>query len=75
MHLEAMIERGWRCTSRPRSSELRDAPGRLDRGSLAMHFEAACKGTYASVRPYRRTYGNYGIRLQTWTRVIVNIGV
>jgi len=31
-----------------------------------------CKGTYASVRPYRHTYGNYGIRLQTWTRVIVN---
>ena len=31
-----------------------------------------CKGTYASVRPYRHTYGNYGIWLQTWTRVIVN---
>ena len=31
-----------------------------------------CKGTYASVRPYSHTYGNYGIRLQTWTRVIVN---
>jgi len=27
---------------------------------------------YASVRPYRHTYGNYGIRLQTWTQVIVN---
>jgi len=34
--------------------------------------EARCKGWYASVRPYRHTYGNYGIRLQTWTRVIVN---
>ena len=34
-----------------------------------------CKGTYASVRPYRHTYGNYGIRLQTWARVIVTIGV
>jgi len=32
----------------------------------------SCKGTYASVRPYRHTYGNYGIRLQTWTQVIVN---
>jgi len=35
-------------------------------------LSAACKGTYASVRPYRHTYGDYGIRLQTWTRVIVN---
>jgi len=33
---------------------------------------AGCKGTYASVRPHRHMYGNYGIRLQTWTRVIVN---
>ena len=38
-------------------------------------YSSWCKGTYASVRPYRHTYGNYGIRLQTWTRVIVNIGV
>ena len=33
---------------------------------------AVCNGAYASVRPYRHTCGNYGIRLQTWTRVIVN---
>jgi len=33
----------------------------------------SCKGTYASVRPYRHTYGNYGIRLQTWTRVMVKM--
>ena len=38
-------------------------------------YNRTCKGTYASVRPYRPTYGKYGIRLQTWTRVIVNIGV
>jgi len=38
----------------------------------ANEAEAACKGAYASVRPHRHTYGNYGIRLQTWTRVIVN---
>ena len=35
-------------------------------------LSSMCKGTYASVRPYRHTYGYYGIRLQTWTRVIVN---
>jgi len=43
--------------------------------SLYIHFTCHCKGTYASVRPYRHTYGNYGIQLQTWTRVIINIGV
>jgi len=31
-----------------------------------------CKGTYASVQPYRHTYCNLGIRLQTCNRVIVN---
>jgi len=39
-----------------------------------MTFSSAwprCNGAYASVRPYRHTYGNYGIRLQTWTQVIV----
>jgi len=36
------------------------------------NFVCKCKGAYASVRPYRHTYGNYGIRWQTWTRVIVN---
>ena len=43
MHLEAVIERVWRCTWRPRLSELRDALGgrdRRDRASLEMHFEA-----------------------------------
>jgi len=40
MHLEAVIERVWRCTWRLRSSELRDALGGGDRVSLEMHFEA-----------------------------------
>jgi len=40
MHLEAVIERDWRCTRRPRSSELRDALGGGDRARLEMHFEA-----------------------------------
>ena len=47
----------------------------LDGTNIDVLHTLGCKGTYASVRPYRHTYGNYGIRLQTWTRVIVNIGV
>jgi len=43
MHLEAMIEQVWRCISRPRLSELRDALGGRDRASLEMHFEAVIK--------------------------------
>jgi len=34
MHLEAEIERVWRCTWRPTSSELRDALGGRNRMSL-----------------------------------------
>jgi len=37
MHLEAVIDRVWRCTGRPRWSELRDALGGRDRASLQMH--------------------------------------
>jgi hypothetical protein len=52
MHLEAVIERVWRCTWRPSSSELRDAVGGrdqvelrdalggCDRASWEMHLEA-----------------------------------
>jgi len=36
MHLEAVIERVWRCTGRPRWSELRDALG----VNSDMHLEA-----------------------------------
>jgi hypothetical protein len=46
--------------------------GNDDKCTRRQQVESACKGAYASVRPYRHTYGNYGIRLQTWTRVIVN---
>jgi hypothetical protein len=38
--LEAVIERIWRCTYSPRSSELRDALAGRDRASLEMHLEA-----------------------------------
>jgi len=40
MHLEAVIERVWRCTWTLRSSELRDALGGRHRASLEMHLEA-----------------------------------
>ena len=40
MHCEAMIERGWGSNWRPRLSELRDALGGGDRGSLDMNLPA-----------------------------------
>jgi len=39
IHLEAVIERVWKCTWRLRSTELRDALGGGDRASLEMHLE------------------------------------
>jgi hypothetical protein len=38
--VEAVFELVWRCTWRPRSSELRDALGGRDRASLEMDLEA-----------------------------------
>jgi len=40
MHLEAEIERIWRCTWRPRLSELRDALGGHDQSRLEEYLEA-----------------------------------
>jgi len=40
MHLEAAIDRVWRCTGRPRWSELTDALRGRDWSSLEMHWEA-----------------------------------
>jgi hypothetical protein len=40
MHWEAVIERVWRCTWRPRSSELRDALSGYDRARLEEYLEA-----------------------------------
>jgi len=40
MHLEAIIERIWRYTGRPCSSELRDALQDRDRASLEINLEA-----------------------------------
>jgi hypothetical protein len=39
MHLEAEVERVWRCTCRPGSSEGRDALRGRDRVSLGMQLE------------------------------------
>ena len=39
MHLEAVIDRVWRHNWRPKLSELRDALGGRDQGSLDMHLE------------------------------------
>ena len=40
MHLEAVIERVWRCTWRPGSSEPRDALGGQDGVNSEIHSEA-----------------------------------
>jgi hypothetical protein len=39
MHWQAMIERVWRCTWKPRSCELRDALGGHDRSRLEEYLE------------------------------------
>jgi len=46
MHLEALTERVWRCTWRPRSSELRDALGGHDRANLEAGFEQVWRYTW-----------------------------
>jgi hypothetical protein len=46
IHLEAVIDRVWRCTWRPVSSELRATPGGRARGSMEMHMEAVIKGVW-----------------------------
>jgi len=50
MRLEAVIEQVWRCTGRPRSSELRDALGGHDRSSLEMHWEAVTERVWRCTR-------------------------
>jgi len=45
IYLEAVIERVWRSTWRPRWSELRDALGGRDRARLNMHLEAEIEWT------------------------------
>jgi len=45
MHFQAVIDRVWRCNSRPRLSELRDALGACDRASLEMQLETEIERT------------------------------
>ena len=45
MQWEVVIERVWRCTWRPRLSELPDALGGHDRASLDMHLEGGIECT------------------------------
>jgi len=45
MHLEALIERVWRCPWRPTSSELRAAIAGHDRESMEMHFDTEIEQT------------------------------
>jgi hypothetical protein len=40
MHLEAVIDRVWRCAGRPRSSELGHTLGGRDGVNSEMHLEA-----------------------------------
>jgi len=48
MNCEAVIERVWTCTWRPRSSELRDALRGCDRASLEMHLQAMIERDWRS---------------------------
>ena len=45
MHWEDVIERGWRCTWKPRLSDLRDALGGRDQSSLELDWEAEVERT------------------------------
>jgi hypothetical protein len=47
MHLEAVIDRIWRCTWRQRSSEKRAALEGRNRLSLEMHWEAKVEGSHS----------------------------
>jgi len=59
IYLEAVTERVWRCTWRPRSSELRDALWGCDRVSLEMHLEAKIEWTERCTwRPWWIEFGD-----------------
>jgi len=59
MHWEAMLEAVWRCSWRPRSSELRDALCGHDQASLEMQLETENMWTQICIkRPWSREYGD-----------------
>jgi len=59
MHWEAVIERVWRCTWRPRWNELSDALGGRDRASQEMQWEAQMEWTQRCTwRPWSSRLGD-----------------
>ena len=59
MHFEAVIERVWTCTWRPRSSELSDALGGRDTPSWEMNFEVVMERVWGcSFRPWSSDFGD-----------------
>jgi len=65
IHSEAVIEWVWRCTWRPKSSELRDALGGRDRASSEMHVEARVS---TKIYPPRPCSSEFGDPLERWDR-------
>jgi hypothetical protein len=55
IHSEAVIERVWRCTWRPRSSELRAALGGRGRVNSEMHLEAGIERVWRCTWRLRST--------------------
>jgi len=59
IHFEAVIERVWICTWRPRWSEHRDALGGRDLASLEMHLESQIQWTHRCTwRPWLSEFGD-----------------
>ena len=57
--LTTVIERVWRCTWRPRSSQLRDALGGHNHATLEMHWEAEIQSTERCTwRPSSSEFGD-----------------
>jgi len=67
IYLEAVIELVWRCTRRPRLSELRDALGGSDRSSFEIHWDAEVEKTQRCTRrPWSIEFGD---AVGAWDRV------
>jgi len=73
MHLEAVIERVWRCTRRPWSSEFGDALRCRDRESLDMHLEAAIKRVWRCT--WRPRSSEFGIRDQATLEMHMEVAI
>ena len=59
IHLEAVIERVWRCTGRPWQSGVGDALGGRDRAIVQMHLEAKIERVWRCIwRPRSTEFGD-----------------